>query len=1136
MLSPDPLGRPEIAAAVIDQLTAIADLPPELHERAEQSYFLSSPMVGRGPQIDWVVRRVEQALEGKGGEALIEGPSGIGKTRLANELCLRATLKGVVALRADAESTRDAFGVAIALGRRLLEACPEIARRAAAPHAAALGKLAPELADALGGAASGLFVLDPSERRLRLHTALREWFLAVARERTLLVCVDDIQALDDDSASLLLTLGRESRSLHLFVLSTFRSGSSVAAAEAVRILRQRVQRLRLVSLDARACEQLANGLFGGAVNAGRVGSLLWQRSGGVPRQFVELAQLMVQKKIAKYEAGSWVLPLDVAEDELPARSEEILSARLSELGPAAVVLAGNLAVHSGAVPLATVLATSELSGEARTHAALDELLAEQVLVAEGDAYRFRHDAIREAVLSRMDPELRRRSRLRAAEALLAFDANDVTQRVEAALQLIDAGEEQRGAKILVSAARDFSSGAGTHQNADQLVRALCRLVRAYDAQGRSDYELGALLFPLLPLAYYSGGWQFMLEYGERAIDIGVRITGLRRAAELEAELGREEALQRGLSIGAAGFAEHAAGAVGYDLKTALAATIGMVPACAAVYATCFDSEASARIVHAVTPLTLFGVEHVAHAMYLFAVAEAKVLGSESESRSYWEGALARFEDPAFARVVGEARTRALRGGVLFMLRLLDCYYFGERALAEASHMENLGVKAWTVTADQIRVLYHSLRGESVQAKTFMERLERNVVEGAQTWQSDFFWPALLLNADVLTGDAIAARRRYVQLERRSKEVPSLKPQAEAAHAAYLMLRGDLSGAISVYQRLLPSFPCRQRVGWETTRAYFARALNGAGAHARAKAVAEEVMSNMIPSDEPYVVRFLEARRQLALAEAGLGNHERAALLLDELLAKHGHESNPLLVGLLHQARAEVAERADDSATAEAHYGQMASRFRKTQNPLLIARCERAHRTSATLAAVRGARERHQLLANTVSVFRTSPLTGIATALDQSQGSNDELLGVDELISRSDEPFEAGLEFVLRHTRSKNAYLYVLKSSDLRLAWSSTNEEPPAPCVEELGRWLEVAREEAGEHAGRNGRDRRLAHAATTSGHRLVALQGDGQNAIVGGVILEAAPSVDLVGVTHVFDALGRVIQERGLDALEFITV
>jgi hypothetical protein len=1137
MLSRDPLGRPETAAAVIDQLTVIADLPPEPHERAEQSYFLSSPIVGRASQIEWVLRRIEQALEGKGGEALVEGPSGVGKTRLANELCLAATLKGAVALRADAESTRESFGVAIALVRRLLEACPEIARRAAEPHAAALRRLAPELGDALKDAGPDLPPNDPGEQRLRLHTALRDWFGAVARERMLLVCVDNVQALDDDSASLLLTLGRESRSLRSFVLSTFRTRSGVAAPEAIRILRQRAQRLRLPSLDAQACEQLANGLFGGAANAGRVGSLLWQRSGGVPRQFIELAQLMVQKKIAKYEAGSWVLPLDVAEDELPARSDEILAARLSDLGSDAVALAGNLAVHSGAVSLQTVLASSELPGEGRTHAVLDELLAEQVLVREGEGYRFRHDAIREAVLSRMDPEVRRRSRLRAAEALLASDATGVAQRVEAALHLIEAGEEQRGARILITAARDFSAGAGTHQNPDQLVRALCRLVRAYDEQGRSDYELGALLLPLMPLVYYSANWQFMLEYGERAIEIGVRITGLRRAAELEAELGREEALKRGLAIGAAGFAEHAAGAVGYDLKAALAATIGMVPACAAVYATCFNREAVERIVRAIGPLTLFGEAHVAYPMYLFADAEAKIQGSESESRGIWERALTRFEDPVFANAVGEARTRALRGGVMFMLRLFDCYHFGDRALAEASHMENLGVKAWTVTADQIRLLYHSFRGESVEAKRYMERVEQNVVQGAQTWQSELFWPALLLNADVLTGDAIAARRRYVQLERWSKEVASLKPQAEAARAAYLMLRGDVSGAILLYERLMPSFPCRKRVGWETTRAYFAKALNAAGAHARAKVVAEEVVSNMIPGDELFAARFLEVRRQLALAESGLGNHERAAALLDDFLEKHGNESNPLLVGLLHQARAQVAERAKDPATAEAHRSQMESRFRQTKNPLLIAQCERAHRSSATLSAVRGERERYQLIANTVSAFRTAPFTGVTLAGDQTQASSSAgPVGIDEILTSSGEPFEAGLEFVLRHTMAKSAYLYVLKGGDLRLAWSSTNGEPPSPAVAELRRWLDVARDNARQHTTVDGLDARIAQAATISGYRLVALQSSTDRAIVGGVILEAEPNVALAGVTHVFDALGRVIQQRGLDALEFITV
>src|SRR5262249_150190 len=154
--------------------------------------------------------------------------------------------------------------------------------------------------------------------------------------------------------------------------------------------------------------------------------------------------------------------------------------------------------------------------------------------------------------------------------------------------------------------------------------------------------------------------------------------------------------------------------------------------------------------------------------------------NESQSRSLWERSLARFEDPAWAGVIGQSRAKALQGGARFMIGLLDSYRFGEGALATARHMENLGVKAGTGTADQVRILYHSAAGESAEVKTYAERIEHNAVQGAQTWQTEVFWPALLLMADVLAGDAMAARRRSLQLERRAEEVATLKPQADAA--------------------------------------------------------------------------------------------------------------------------------------------------------------------------------------------------------------------------------------------------------------------------------------------------------------------------------------------------------------------
>jgi hypothetical protein len=1055
---------------------------------------------------------------------LIEGPAGIGKSRLANELCLAGTLKGTVTLKADAESTSASFGVAVALCKRLLETAPEIARRAVEPHAAVLRKLSGELADVLGPDSGGL-AGDLAESRIQFHLALRDWFLAVGRERPLLVAVDNLHAADDDSASFLATLGRESRSSALLVISTLRTGSSIQAPDTVRVIRERATRLKLAGLDAKACELLASGLFGGAANAGRVASLLFERSSGNPRQFIELAQLMAQRKIAKYEAGGWVLPFDVADGELPDRAEEILVAQVASLGADARTLAANLAVHVGAVSLGIVLAVSELPGEGRTYAVLDELIAEQVLASEVDGYRFRHDAIRETILSRTDPEVRRRCRLRMAEALL--DGGGAAERVEAALHLIDAGEENRGARILVTAARDFAAGAGMHQNPEQLVRGLCSLVRSYDRQGRSEYELAALLLPLLPLAYYSANWQFVLEYGERAIDIAMRITGLARAAELEPELGREEALKRGLGEGAAGFAKHVAEGMGYDLKTAIAATIGVVPTAVAIYGTCLDAEAVARVARAVAPLALLGEEHIAHTMQIFASAEVPLIaGRESEARSPCERALARFGDAACASAIGEGRAKTLQGGVLFMLGILDTYSFSERALETASRMESLGVKSWAVTADQIRILYHSLRGESIEVKNCLERVELNAIQGAQAWQVEVYWPALLLNADVLASDAMAARRRHVQLERRSKEVAALKPYAEAARAAYVMLRGNVAEAVSLYEKLIPSYPIQRRVGWETTRAYFARALNAAGAHERAKAIAEEVVSHMLPSDHELVAHFLEAKRQLALAESGLGHHERAAALLDDLLAKHGHESNALLVGLLHQARAEVARRAKDKTTAQKHHAEMESRFRGTQNPALVAQCERTRRGDEGALPRQPQRDAHQQVPNTVTAFARAAAQTLPSAQNPSSTLEQTLQG-------SAEPLETALALVMQQTKAKCAYLYVPVGNAFQLAWSSTNDDPPSACVEELHHWMDVLRENDPDDTG--GYSTLIVDTETVSGFRLVALRRAAEKSLIGGLIIEAEQKVDLVGSSELFDALGRIVEEYGQEAKLLIT-
>ena len=74
LLSLDPLARPASAAAVIDQLTAIAGLEPEEHEQAAESYLSSGPLVGRERRAALAAAAARARARGQGApRSLIEG-------------------------------------------------------------------------------------------------------------------------------------------------------------------------------------------------------------------------------------------------------------------------------------------------------------------------------------------------------------------------------------------------------------------------------------------------------------------------------------------------------------------------------------------------------------------------------------------------------------------------------------------------------------------------------------------------------------------------------------------------------------------------------------------------------------------------------------------------------------------------------------------------------------------------------------------------------------------------------------------------------------------------------------------------------------------------------------------------------
>src|SRR5262249_28822166 len=149
-----------------------------------RGYLVSATMVGRQRELALIRSRLRRAVSGWGRSAFVRAASGMGKSRLLKEVGFEAQLLGAVVARADSdEAAKGPYGVLRALVRQRLALLPAETRETAAPHAAIMARVLPELLS-LGLCESAAPSLsDPTEERLRLQDELTTWLLELSGRR-----------------------------------------------------------------------------------------------------------------------------------------------------------------------------------------------------------------------------------------------------------------------------------------------------------------------------------------------------------------------------------------------------------------------------------------------------------------------------------------------------------------------------------------------------------------------------------------------------------------------------------------------------------------------------------------------------------------------------------------------------------------------------------------------------------------------------------------------------------------------------------------------------------------------------------------------------------------------------------------
>jgi DNA-binding CsgD family transcriptional regulator len=409
--------------------------------------LVNPPIRGRTDELKLVAALVTAVTQGRGGVLVIEGPPGIGKSRLLTE---------VVAL-ADASGVRTLFGEAF----EYQQTVPFFSLFMATLHAD------PPVGDAealrqLGGSA---------DLRYWVVHDLADAIHAAAAETPLVIVLEDIHWADNGTALALRSLATVRPDVAVLWVVTARTGAGGPAVQETLSVLQRAN-ATFVRLSAMTPDAVAD-MVCDAVRAKADVSLLnlAAKAHGNPFLVSELVRGLGEEGRLNLSGGRAM----VAGDGLPQRLGATMHQRLGLLSGEAsevVRVAAVLPDRFSAGLLAAMLERSPAS----LLSALEEAVRADLLVEDGERLRFRHDLLREATRQSLPQSLRRAMERQSASVMLGMGAAPA----EVATQLARSAEpgDREAIDTLRQAAQ--SVGRGDASAAADLCKRALELLPAHD--------------------------------------------------------------------------------------------------------------------------------------------------------------------------------------------------------------------------------------------------------------------------------------------------------------------------------------------------------------------------------------------------------------------------------------------------------------------------------------------------------------------------------------------------------------------------------------------------------------------------------------------------------------------------------
>ena len=402
LLATEPAQRFQTAQELAQALEAATGRQLGKALESRESLLRAAPFLGRDEELAMFGEAVRAACDGEGAAWLVNGDSGVGKSRLLDEIAALSVVEGALVLRGHDEREG---GSPYQLFRDVLRSLALLSELDEA-EASVLAPVVPNLERLLGRPVVNAPELDALSTHGRLVEIVKKVLLR--QPQPIVMLLEDVQWARSDSLDLLQHLAKSALDASVLIVATARDDAPPSFREQVSGL----SAMQLGRLPPPALAQLAEAMIGPGAQRSTLLDLLERETEGNAFFLVEVVRALAEEAGGLEHVGTGALP----EKVFAGGVQSVVKQRLRAVSGQARALLSVAAV-SGRRLEPPLLA--RLMPDADLDACIATCIDAAILERTDDELRFRHDKLREGVLATLADDERAKLHARVAEALEA---------------------------------------------------------------------------------------------------------------------------------------------------------------------------------------------------------------------------------------------------------------------------------------------------------------------------------------------------------------------------------------------------------------------------------------------------------------------------------------------------------------------------------------------------------------------------------------------------------------------------------------------------------------------------------------------------------------------------------------------